>query len=118
MKKIILMVFGTLSVLIGFSQSNGNASNAKTMSIEEANKLNGVAQPKMADGRTYSQYKAEVQAKQAAEKQNQAKVATPVGLTPTTAVATAPVENVASPTVNTKGTSAEVTTPAKKTSID
>jgi len=58
MKKIILIIVGILPVVIGYSQSNTTNSAAKKMTVEESNRLNGMAQPTI-NGIPYSQYKAQ-----------------------------------------------------------
>jgi len=74
MKKIILLsivVFGSAMML---QAQTSPSSNVRTMSVEEANKLNGVAQPTI-NGKPYSQYKAEQDALK--QQQNNKKIALP-----------------------------------------
>jgi len=81
MKKIILIaLFG----LVLFQAKAQNPTNpvTKAMTVEEANKLNGVAQPTI-NGKPYSQYKAEQDAlkqQQATKQQASVAVADPMSL--------------------------------------
>jgi hypothetical protein len=71
MKKVTLFLIALIAASVtGFAQTT--IGNAKVLSVEEANKLNGVAQPTI-NGKPYSQYKAEQEQlkKQEAAKQTQ-----------------------------------------------
>jgi len=85
MKKIIFIIAGVFVGLVGYSQSN-DATNAaaKRLTVEEANKLNGVAQPTI-NGIPYSQYKAQQEALKQAQAAANAKVIAATTNTPATA---------------------------------
>ena len=83
-------------------------ADAKIMTTAETNALNGNAEPKMADGRTYSQYKAEMQAKQQQEQKATATNNKPPGLTPVNGNNTSNTLKTDVKPVDIKGTSLEV----------
>lgn len=58
MKKIILVLGATVMATIGCYAQSSAPANAKVLSFEEANRLNGKAEPTI-NGKPYSQYKAE-----------------------------------------------------------
>lgn len=60
MKKIICTVIFASAFIVASSQ-NRDGSSQKQMTVEEANRLNGVAEPTI-NGKPYSQYKAEQEA--------------------------------------------------------
>lgn len=69
MKKYKILIILLISFSFNAVAQNKNQTSSaavggeKIMTVEEANALNGKAEPKMADGKPYSQYKAEVEAK-------------------------------------------------------
>jgi len=58
MKKIIFIISVVFVTFVGYSQGNATNASAKRLTVEEANRLNGVAQPTI-NGIPYSQYKAQ-----------------------------------------------------------
>jgi hypothetical protein len=83
MKKIILVTLCGLVITQGYSQNAGQPGNSKVMSVEEANRLNGVGHPTI-NGKPYSQYKAEQDAlkqQQAAKTVQPTNTPIPQGLT-------------------------------------
>src|SRR5689334_2552779 len=68
MKQILILVTIIMTGLYTEAQlSTTPSENLKVMTTAEANRLNGTAQP-IINGKPYSQYKAEVQAKEQAAK--------------------------------------------------
>lgn len=63
MKKLLITVFAALAGLPVLAQQNSSSTPAKSLSVAEANQLNGTAQPKMANGKSYAQWVAEEKAK-------------------------------------------------------
>ena len=67
-KLLILVAFTGVVAISSAQQGSGNSiTPAKSLSVEEANKLNGNAQPTMKDGKPYSQWVAEERAKKQAQ---------------------------------------------------
>ena len=116
MKKIIFILAAIFPALIGYSQSNEANNTSKKLSVEESNKLNGVAQPTI-NGIPYSQYKAQQDALQQKAQQLHTNnvLTTPKGLIPIAGSATQQAA-VAAPqkAVDVKGTSFDPIKPVDK----
>ena len=63
MKKFIITVFVVAAGLPMLAQQNNSSTPSNSMTVAEANRANGTAQPVMKDGKPYSQWVAEEKAK-------------------------------------------------------